>query len=199
MSSPVPLSRDVFVPRVFKISPLVRVALWSLYGALMLPLPFLAGLNQGIEPLLGFQNSVLGLGIALVSGGVLLQMALSEQVHVSETGIAVQYPWWVPNLFRRGWSLGWPEIVDFKARSTGQGGLVYYLVTKNRSGFLLPMRIVGFSQMLRLIEIKTGIDTQDVKPLAQPWMYATLLGVAGLLAIADLWVIHTILTQPVQV
>jgi hypothetical protein len=53
--------------------------------------------------------------------------------------------------------------------------------------------------MLRLIEIKTGINTQDVKPLAQPWMYATLLGVAGLLAIADLWIIYTALTLPLQV
>ena len=199
MSSTVPLSRDVFVPSVFKISPLVRVALWSLYVALMLPLPFLARLNGGIDPLIGLQNSVVWLGIALLSGGILLQMVLSEQVHLSEAGIAVYYPWWVPGPLRRDWSLVWSDIVDFKARSTGQGGLVYYLVSQNRNGFLLPMRIVGFSRMLRLIEIKTGIDTQDVKPLAQPWMYATLLGVAGLLAIADLWVIHRLLTLPAQV
>lgn len=197
MNSTVPSGGDVFVPSVFKISPLVRVALWSLYVALMLPLPFLARLNGGIDPLIGFQNSVVWLGIALLSGGILLQMILSEQVHLSEAGIVVHYPWWVPGPLRRDWSLAWSDIVDFKARSTGQGGLVYYLVSQNRSGFLLPMRIVGFSRMLRLIEIKTGIDTQDVKPLAQPWMYATLLGVAGLLAIADLWVIHTALTLPV--
>jgi hypothetical protein len=199
MSSTVPLGGDVFVPSVFKISPLVRIALWSLYISLMLPLPFLARLNGGIDPLIGFQNSVIWLGIALLSGGILLQMILSEQVHLSEAGIAVHYPRWVPGPLRRDWSLAWSDIVDFKARSTGQGGLVYYLVSQNRSGFLLPMRIVGFSRMLRLIEIKTGIDTQDVKPLAQPWMYATLLGVAGLLAIADLWIIHTALTLPLQV
>jgi hypothetical protein len=199
MNSTVPLGGDVFVPSVFKISPLVRIALWSLYVALMLPLPFLARLNGGIEPLIGLQNSLLWLGIALISGGILLQMVLSEQVHLNETGIAVQYPWWVPGLLRRDWSLDWSDIVDFKARSTGQGGLVYYLVSQNRNGFLLPMRIVGFSRMLRLIQIKTGIDTQDVKPLAQPWMYAALLGVAGLLAIADIWVIWTVLTQPLQV
>jgi hypothetical protein len=96
MNRTIPLGGDIFVPSVFKISPLVRVALWSLYIALMLPLPFLARLNGGIEPLMGLQNSVLWLGLALVSGGVLLQMALSEQVHLSETSIAVQYPWWVP-------------------------------------------------------------------------------------------------------
>jgi hypothetical protein len=199
MSSTVPLGGDVFVPSVFKISPLVRIALWSLYISLMLPLPFLARLNGGIEPLIGFQNSVIWLGIAVLSGGILLQMILSEQVHLSEVGIAVHYPGWVPGPLRRDWSLAWSDIVDFKARSTGQGGLVYYLVSQNRSGFLLPMRIVGFSRMLRLIEIKTGIDTQDVKPLAQPWMYATLLGVSGLLAISDLWIIHRALTLPVQV
>jgi hypothetical protein len=199
MSRTIPLGGDVFVPSVFKISPLVRVALWSLYIALMLPLPFLARLNGGIEPLMGLQSSVLWLGLALVSGGVLLQMALSEQVHLNETGIAVQYPWWVPGPLRRDWSLDWSDIADFKARSTGQGGLVYYLVSQNRNGFLLPMRIVGFSRMLRLIQIKTGIDTKDVKPLAQPWMYAAVLGVAGLLAISDLWVIYTVLTQPLQV
>jgi hypothetical protein len=199
MSSTVPLGGDTFIPSVFKISPLVRVALWSLYVALMLPLPFLAWLNGGIDPLLGLQNSVLWLGIAFLSGGVLLQMALSEQVHVSKTGIAVFYPWWVPGPLRRDWALDWSDVADLKARSTGQGGLVYYLVSKRRDGFLLPMRIAGFSRMLRLIEIETGIDTQDVKPLAQPWMYAALLGVASLLAIADLWVIHTALTVPVQV
>jgi hypothetical protein len=199
MSRTIPLGGDVFVPSVFKISALVRVALWSLYIALMLPLPFLARLNGGIEPLMGLQSSVLWLGLALVSGGVLLQMALSEQVHLNETGIAVQYPWWVPGPLRRDWSLDWSDIADFKARSTGQGGLVYYLVSQNRNGFLLPMRIVGFSRMLRLIQIKTGIDTKDVKPLAQPWMYAAVLGVAGLLAISDLWVIYTVLTQPLQV
>jgi hypothetical protein len=190
----VPLQGDTFVPTVFKISPLVRVALWSLYVALMLPLPFLGQLNRAGEQS-DVQFSLLWLGVGLVSGGLLLHMMLSEQVHLDEAGIAVRYPGWVPMPLRRDWSLAWSDIVDFKARSTGQGGLVYYLVSQDRSGFLLPMRIVGFSAMLRLIQMKTGIDTQDVKPLAQPWMYAALLGVAGLLAIADSWVVWTVLTQ----
>jgi hypothetical protein len=193
----VPLGEDVFAPSVFKISPLVRGALWSLYIALMLPLPFLARLNGTTDPQMAFQDSMLWLGLALISGGVLLQMALSEQVHLNEIGIAVCYPWWVPAPLRRDWSLDWVDIQDLKARSTGQGGLVYYLISKNRNGFLLPMRIVGFHRMLRLIQMKTGIDTQDVKPLAQPWMYAALLGAASLLAIADFWVIWTVLTQSV--
>lgn len=174
-----------FIPAVFKISPLVRAALWGLYLALTLPMPFLVWLN----PSLNF--SLLWLGIALVTGGTLLQMVLSEQVRLDEEGLSVCYPWWVPALLRRGWSLKWSEIQDLKARSTGQGGLVYYLVSQERSGFLLPMRIVGFQRMLKLIQLKTGLDTGDVKPLAQPWMYALLLAVSLLLAIADIWIVWT--------
>jgi hypothetical protein len=172
-----------FVPTVFKISPLIRIALWSLYLALVLPMPILARINPSLD------FPAVWLGIALVSGGILLQMVLSEQVHLDEEGIAVRYPWWVPSLLRRDWALRWSEIEELKARSTGQGGLVYYLVSQDRSGFLLPMRIVGFNRMLKLIGLKTGIDTADVKPLAQPWMYAMLLGAAVLLAIADVWIL----------
>ena len=186
-SSALPVTEDFvtkdFVPTAFKISPLVRVALWSLYLALVLPMPILAQLNPDLD------FPLVWLGIALVSGGLLLQMALSEQVHLDEEGIAVRYPWWVLPLLRRDWALKWPEIQELKARSTGQGGLVYYLVSQDRSGFLLPMRIVGFNRMLKLIRLKTGIDTADVKPLAQPWMYATLLGAALLLAAMDVWIL----------
>jgi hypothetical protein len=180
-----PLNQDMFVPSVFRISPLVRVALWSLYVALMLPMPFLVWVNPSLD------FSMLWLGIGLLTGGILLQMVLSEQVCLEDEGLSVCYPWWVPALLRRGWSLKWSEIQDLKARSTGQGGLVYYLVSRSRSGFLLPMRIVGFQRMLKLIQIKTGINTEDVKPLAQPWMYAMLLVAAILLATADVWIIWT--------
>ncbi|MCG9893069.1 MAG: hypothetical protein MH252_18600 [Thermosynechococcaceae cyanobacterium MS004] len=176
---------SVFVPSVFRVSPLVRAALWTLYLALMLPMPFLVQLNPSLDFPLGW------IALGLLVGGILLEMALSEQVHLSEEGLSVRYPWWVPSQFRRGWSLRWPEVTDLKARSTGQGGLVYYLVSQERDGFLLPMRVVGFHRMLGLIQIKTGINTQDVKPLAQPWMYATLLGVSLLLLIADGWILST--------
>jgi hypothetical protein len=179
------LNPERFIPSIFNISPLVRIALWSLYLALMLPMLFLAWVNPSLDV------SPLWLGIGLLIGGILLQMLLSEQVHLDEIGLSVCYPWWVPSQLRRGWSLKWSEIQDLKARSTGQGGLVYYLVSQTRSGFLLPMRIVGFQRMLKLIQIKTGISTGDVKPLAQPWMYAMLLGAAMLLLIADIWIIGT--------
>jgi hypothetical protein len=184
-------SGETFIPSVFKISALIRLSLWSLYIALLLPLPFLATTAN-------LKVSLAELGIALVTGGVLLNMVLSEQVQVNEAGITVSYPWWVPQLLRREWSLKWSDIEDFQSRSTGQGGLVYYLISKNRDGYLLPTRIDGFSQMLRLIELNTKIDTRDVKPLAQPWMYLMLLIAAGLMAIADLWIIWTAWSHPGQ-
>lgn len=175
---------------VFYISPLVRLALWSLYLALLLPLPFLAQRTATLT-----QLSTVGLVIAIITGGVVLQMVLSEEVWLDEEGITVRYPWWVPSVLRRGWSLCWSDISALKARSTGQGGLVYYLVSQH-GAFLLPMRVVGFTQMLRLIQLKTGIDTQDVKLLAQPWMYATLLATAGLLALTDGWILWILFTTP---
>lgn len=184
-------SGETFIPSVFKISALIRFSLWSLYIALLLPLPFLATTAN-------LKVSLAQLGIALVLGGVLLNMVLSEQVQVDEAGITVSYPWWVPQWLRQGWSLKWSDIEDFQSRSTGQGGLVYYLVSKNRDGYLLPTRIDGFSQMLRLIELNTSINTRDVKPLAQPWMYLMLLIAAGLMAIADIWIIWTALSHPGQ-
>ncbi len=184
-------SGETFIPSVFKISALIRFSLWSLYIALLLPLLFLATTAN-------LKVSLAQLGIALVLGGVLLNMVLSEQVQVDEAGITVSYPWWVPQWLRQGWSLKWSDIEDFQSRSTGQGGLVYYLVSKNRDGYLLPTRIDGFSQMLRLIELNTSINTRDVKPLAQPWMYLMLLIAAGLMAIADIWIIWTALSHPGQ-
>ncbi len=37
------------------------------------------------------------------------------------------------------------------------------------------MRVVGFARLVRIVQEKTGINTTDVYPLAQPWMYLILL------------------------
>ncbi|MEA5470484.1 hypothetical protein VB714_16535 [Spirulina sp. 06S082] len=55
--------------------------------------------------------------------------------------------------------------------------------------YLLPMRVVGFSRLTKLVTEKTGIDTNDVRPLSQPWMYFILLGVTLLLLLMDIWTI----------
>ncbi|HEY9826274.1 MAG TPA: hypothetical protein V6D19_12560 [Stenomitos sp.] len=173
--------------QTFKISPLIRFALWSFYVALVLPLPVLGATVGGLG-----QVATYSLSAALVGGAVLLHMALAEVVALGEDGIAVHYPMWVPSFLRREWGLRWSEVQDLKARSTGQGGLVYYLVARDGRGFLLPMRIAGFTRMVKLIHEKTGIDTKDIKPLAQPWMYGFLLVAAGFLAIADGWTLWTV-------
>ena len=174
----------------FPLSPLIRITLLLLYGGLTVPLPFLAAATQApISPI----PLTLGLGI----GAVLLQGALSERVEVTPQGIRVSYPQWIQGILgwggRRGWFLPWEAIQSLKPRSTGQGGLVYYLVSRSGEGYLLPMRIAGFARFVRHVQAHTGIDTSLVRPLAQPWMYFILLGVTLILGLVDAWTIATAL------
>lgn len=169
---------------VFRISPLIRLTLLSFYVALTVPLPFLAQISAApVPPLL------LWLGIGL--GSVALYGVLSERVILDEQAIQVSYPRWIPGFFRKGWSLPWAEVKELKCRSTGQGGLVYYFVSTSGKAYLLPMRIVGFAQMVRQVQAQTGIDTTDIRPLAQPWMYLILLVLTVILLLFDAWTIST--------
>ncbi len=174
---------------VFRISPIIRVTLGSLYLALMIPLPFLAqAVDAPVSPIL--------LSVGIVLGAIALYAALSERVTVDESSIQVGYPGWVPGWFRRGWSLPWNQVKALKPKTTGQGGLVYYFLSQSGEGFLLPMRIAGFAKLVRIVQQKTGIDTTDVRPLAQPWMYIILFGFTVFLLLIDAWTISTALTQP---
>lgn len=167
---------------IFKISPLIKLTLLSLYMALTVPLPFLSkATNAPIPPIF------LAVGLAL--GAVALYAALTERVIVTDQGIQVSYPNWVPDLFRKGWYLPWAEVKALKPRTTGQGGLVYYFLSNSGEGYLLPMRVVGFAKLVRIVQAKTGIDTTDVRPLSQPWMYLILLGCTLLLLLVDAWTI----------
>ncbi|ABW28711.1 hypothetical protein [Acaryochloris marina] len=168
---------------VYRISPLIRYSLWLFYFALVIPLPILANVNHVGAVTQGSLYVGLGLGV------VALAAALSEQVHLSATGMEIRYPQWVPAWFRQGWGLTWTEITVIKPRRTGQGGLVYYLVTDDGSAQLLPMRVAGFGQMTRTIEDQTGLKMATVKPLAQVWMYGILLGFSLLLALTDAWIL----------
>lgn len=127
-------------------------------------------------------------------GLVILQGVLSQQVITDDRQIQVQYPWWVPSILVRSWSLPWSEIVSLKMRTTGQGGVVYYFIDRLAQGYLLPMRIAGFARLVEIVQAKTDIDTQDVRPLSQPWMYFILLGVTILLLLVDVWSIWTAIT-----
>jgi hypothetical protein len=169
----------------FKISPLIRLTLLSLYVALLIPLPFLAAATQAAVP-----PALLWVGLAV--GAVMLYGGLSERVEVNAEQIAVTYPGWVRAFGRRGWALRWDDVKALKPRSTGQGGIVYYFLNQAEDrAYLLPVRVVGFARLVRYVEAKTEIDTRDVKPLAQPWMYLILLGLSALLLLVDIWVIAT--------
>ena len=78
----------------FRISPLIRITLISLYIALTVPLPFLAGVtNAPVPPII--------LWIGIILGLLVLWGALSEKVLVNESQIKVTYPVWFPSFFRK--------------------------------------------------------------------------------------------------
>lgn len=173
---------------VFKLSPLIRITLLSFYAALTLPLPFLAEVTAAPIP-----ATWLWLGLGL--GGIFLYGALSETVCLDEKGISVTYPQWFRWISRKGWCLRWSEIAQLKMRTTGQGGLVYYFITPERDrAYLLPMRVAGFAKMVAMIEAQTKIDTRDIRPLSQPWMYMILFGLTLLLLLVDGWAIANAIT-----
>ncbi|MFM7425965.1 MAG: hypothetical protein ACKO7W_13405 [Elainella sp.] len=174
--------------RIFRLAPLIRLTLLAFYTALTLPLPVLAAATQAtVHPL------VLAVGLGL--GAVALYGALSERVMTDATGIQVTYPGWFGWAMRRGWSLAWTDIEALKPCSTGQGGIVYYFLSKAGKAYLLPMRVAGFAELVGLVEAKTGIDTRDVRPLAQPWMYLFLLLLTVLLLAVDVWTLTVALGQ----
>jgi len=168
---------------IFRLSPLIRITLLSLYVTLTIPLPFLAKVTAPIAPIW------LWVGISI--GFVALYAALSERVILDDRGIQVTYPLWVPQWFRGGWFLSWSEIKELKPRTTGQGGLVYYFLSQEGKAYLLPMRVAGFAKLVREVQAKTEIDTTDVIPLSQPWMYLILLVFTLLLLLVDAWTITT--------
>lgn len=175
--------------KIFYISFLIRFTLLVLYLALTIPLPFLAEVTMVEIP-----SFALWIGIAV--GGIMLMGALSERVIVDSQKIQVTYPLFFGQIFRRGWALGWSEIKDLKLRTTGQGGLVYYFVPHSEEkAYLLPMRIAGFARLVKIVEEKTGIDTRDIRPLSQPWMYLILLVFSIFLLLVDGWTIWTALTM----
>lgn len=171
---------------VFRLSPLIRITLLSLYLALTVPLPFLAKVTAAPIP-------TLFLWVGIGCGFVLLYAILTERVILDEEGIKVTYPVWVPRFFRPGWSLSWSDVKALKPRTTGQGGLVYYFLSQDGKAYLLPMRVSGFAKFINIVQAKTGIDTTDVRPFSQPWMYIILLGCTILLFLVDAWTIQTAL------
>lgn len=153
----------------FRISPLIQITLISLYISLTIPLPFLSEVTGA-----PISSPVLWFGIVI--GGLILVGTLSERVIVNENEIKITYSNWFPFFFRKNWSLSWSEVKDLKLRTTGQGGSVYYLTSNSLDkAYLLPTRVENFSYLVKFITKKTGIDTREIRPLSQPWMYIILL------------------------
>jgi hypothetical protein len=171
----------------FYISPIIRGTLSLFYIALLLPLPFIADKTGGASP----EWMIIGIALGMIA----LQGALSQRVVIDDQAIQVAYPRWFPSFLVTSWSLPWSDITALKMRSTGQGGIVYYLLNKSNEGYLLPMRIAGFSRLVTVLQEKTAIETQDVRPLAQPWMYFFLLIVTCFLLLIDIWSIWMATTQ----
>ena len=182
-----PKTSDFAILDTFHLSSLIRITLLGLYVALIAPLPFLAQVVNAPVP-----SSWLVLGALL--GGVALYGVLSERVILDDDGIQVTYPRWVRLFLRQGWRLSWTDVKALKPRSTGQGGIVYYFLSHSGQAYLLPMRVAGFARMVQQVESQTGIDTRDVRPLSQPWMYLILLGVTLMLLAVDGWTIWTATT-----
>ncbi|MFM7886716.1 MAG: hypothetical protein ACKPCM_08520 [Pseudanabaena sp.] len=173
---------------IFYVSPLIRITLLLLYIVLTVPLPFLSNFTHSVVPASWLSGG-------LVIGFIFLYGALSDRVILDDQGISLVYPRWFPTFFRKGWSLPWQDIKALKPRITGQGGIVYYFVSKNSDrAYLLPMRVVRFACLVQKVQERTGINTSDVKPLAQPWMYLILLVFTLLMLAIDIWTICTALT-----
>ena len=179
------MNNQTLQTHTFNISPIIRITLLCLYPALTIPLPFLAKVTSApVSPNL--------LWIGIILGGIFIYGLLSQKVVLDEKQIQVTYPNWIPSQICKSWSLNWDRVAALKMRTTGQGGLVYYFVTPEKDrAYLLPMRIAGFAKMVKIVEQKTGIDTTDIRPLAQPWMYLILFACTMILWAVDGWTIWT--------
>lgn len=172
---------------IFRISPLIQFTLISLYISLTIPLPFLAEITDS-------SISVTALWVGIAIGGLILVSTLSERVVVDENQIKISYPSWFSFFFHKNWSLSWSQVKDLKLRTTGQGGSVYYLTSNSLDkAYLLPTRVENFKYLIEFITRKTGIDTSEIRPLSQPWMYIVLLFCTLLLLFVDGWVIWQVI------
>ena len=159
----------------FGLSPLIRFTLFSLYGALVLPLPLLAPADSRWLMVAG-----LLLGLVLVIG------LLSERVETDAEGIQVRYPAWIRWLLRRGWTMRWQDIRALVPVGTSQGGTVYYVKAADLRHQLLPQRIERFDRFLELLANNTTVSTKGIGRLTPPWTYQFLAGLAVLMIASEL-------------
>lgn len=164
-------------------APLIRGTLLTLYLALALPLPLLAG--GAARP---------AMGLAVVLGFLLVLAATSERVRTDAEALSVGHPAWCAWLLRRGWRLEWARIRSLTPVATSQGGRVFYVGGPDGSHHLLPQRIAGFAEFLARFHQQTGLDTSAVGRITPAWTYRLLALLSGLLLVGELlgwWVART--------
>lgn len=188
--SPDPAAAQAVAPaegstgEVYGISSLIRFTLFSLYGSLLLPLPFLAPSAWRPACLL-----------ALLLGALPILALLSERVEVSPSGLRVGYPAWSSWLLRRGWSLPWSAITALTPVTTSQGGRVFYVrvkadpsraATSPVTAYLLPQRLERFEAFLASFAHYSGVSTAQVVRLTPAWTYQLLAAMSVLLLLGEL-------------
>ena len=172
----------------FRLSPLIRFTLLSLYAALVLPLPFVAPAEWRALMTVG-----LGLGLLLIVG------LLSEQVETDANGLAMGYPAWIRWLLRRGWTMKWEDVCALVPVGTSQGGTVYYLKATGLKHQLLPQRIERFDHFLALLDQKTVVNTSGIGRLTPPWTYQLLAGLAVFMILCELAAVVAVSMQWITV
>ena len=168
----------------FRLSPLIRFTLLSLYTALVLPLPFVAPADFRL-----LMSAGLLLGLLFVIG------LLSEQVETDAIGLAMGYPVWIRWLLRRGWTMKWEDVRALVPVGTSQGGTVYYIKATGLKHQLLPQRIERFDHFLTLLDQKTAVNTSGIGRLTPPWTYQLLAGLAVFMILCELAVIIAVSMQ----
>ena len=159
----------------FRLSPLIRGTLITVYLALVFPLPLMA--PENLQPLLW---------IAAPIGFALVLAMLSEQVSVDDAGIQVGHPVWCRWLLRRGWSLRWEDVKRLVPVGTSQGGTVYYIKTVGEGHRLLPQRLERFDRFLSILQKQTGVNTSSIGRLTPPWTYQLLLSLSILMLLIEI-------------
>jgi len=175
-----------FEPPVhFGIRPLIRGSILGLYLTLVAPLIGLSWHHGG--------GGLLAL--AALIGFLGLMGILSQRVGVTPRGMGSDYPAWVPPFLQQRWSVNWGDVTEIEAVTTGQGGLVYYLITRSGSRILIPLRAENLPKLLAAIQHFTGIPTAAMRPYVQTWMYGGLSVGAGVMLLVDVGVLLLGLTH----
>ncbi len=162
----------------------IRFTLLALYGALVLPLPFMA------PPSLR-----LSLWTALVVGLMLTLAFTSEQIVLDGIGLQLTHPSWCSWWLRRGWQLRWEQVQGLTPVATSQGGRVFYVRTvgdgSQAKAYLLPQRVERFDDFLNRFSTLSHTSTDLVTRITPAWTYQVLAALSVALLIGEVVALAT--------